>query len=98
MNPTPTGTEARVCALIAARQKRGIAKYGTTVSDNPLELRQWLTHQQEELADALVYCTRAIEMLDDLIDGVDQEIELDRLQSVLVRQVPPDDQCNGVNP
>ena len=61
---SPTGTEARVCALIAARQQMGIAKYGTTVQNNPLTLRQWLVHQQEELADALVYCTRAIEEID----------------------------------
>ena len=65
---SPTGTEARVCALIAARQQMGIAKYGTTVQNNPLTLRQWLVHQQEELADALVYCTRAIEEIDKQVD------------------------------
>lgn len=59
-----TGTEKRVCELIAARQRFGRNKYGTTVAENPLTLRQWLVHQQEELADALVYCTRAIEELD----------------------------------
>ena len=61
---TATGTEARVCELIAARQQAGIGKYGTTVADNPLALRQWLVHMQEELADALVYATRAIEEMD----------------------------------
>ena len=61
---TATGTEARVCALIAKRQQLGVAKYGATVAASPLSLRQWLVHQQEELADALVYCTRAIEELD----------------------------------
>lgn len=60
----PTGTERRVCDLIAQRQQLGLNKYGTTVAENPLTLRQWLVHQQEELADALVYCTRAIEELD----------------------------------
>lgn len=64
----PTGTEARVCELIAKRQQLGLRKYGTTVADNPLSLRQWLVHQQEELADALVYCTRAIEELDRMED------------------------------
>jgi hypothetical protein len=59
-----TGTEARVCEMIASRQHLGIAKYGMTVAGNPLSLRQWLVHQQEELADALVYCTRSIEELD----------------------------------
>ena len=64
----PTGTEARVCELIAQRQQLGVNKYGTTVAQNPLSLRQWLVHQQEELADALVYCTRAIAELDKGVD------------------------------
>ena len=64
MNIKPTGTEAKVCDLIAQRQRLGVNKYGTTVAANPLSLRQWLVHQQEELADALVYCTRAIDELD----------------------------------
>lgn len=61
---TPTGTEAKVCAMIAQRQSVGIAKYGTTVADNPLALREWLTHQLEELLDAAVYVQRAIDELD----------------------------------
>lgn len=61
---TPTGTEARVCELIASRQAMGVAKYKTTVADNPLALRAWLTHQLEELLDAAIYCQRAIEEID----------------------------------
>lgn len=60
----PTGTEARVCELIARRQQMGRIKYGTTVADNPVTLLEWLRHQQCELADALVYCTRAIEEIE----------------------------------
>ena len=60
---TPTGTEAKVCALIAQRQALGIAKYGTTVANNPLALREWLQHQLEELLDAAVYVQRAIDEL-----------------------------------
>jgi Trm5-related predicted tRNA methylase len=60
----PTGTEARVCQDIAERQARGLSKYGTTVERNPLDLRQWLQHQYEELLDAAIYCRRAIEELD----------------------------------
>lgn len=63
--PTPTGTEARVCEDIARRQQMGISKYGTTVAENPLALRQWLQHQYEELLDAALYCKRAIEKLDN---------------------------------
>ena len=67
---TPTGIEALVCQDIAARQARGIAKYGTTVADNPLDLRAWLQHQYEELLDAAVYCRRAIAEIDrDAPDG-----------------------------
>ena len=60
----PEGIEAEVCADIARRQQMGINKYGTTVADNPLSLRQWLTHQYEELLDAAIYCKRAIAEID----------------------------------
>ena len=59
-----SGTELRVCQLIAERQMRGIAKYGTTVSDNPLPLRAWLRHALEETLDNAIYLQRAIEELD----------------------------------
>lgn len=58
-------TESQVCMDIIERQRRGIAKYGTTVAQNPLELRQWLHHQYEELLDAAVYCRRAIQEIDN---------------------------------
>ena len=61
---TPTGTEARVCELIAKRQHFGFAKYGLTVEGNPLPLRQWLVHALEEALDMSVYLARAIEELD----------------------------------
>lgn len=59
-----SGTELRVCQLIAERQMRGIEKYGTTVSDNPLPLRAWLRHALEECLDQAIYLQRAIEELD----------------------------------
>jgi Fe-S-cluster containining protein len=55
-----TGIEAEVCADIAARQRKGIAKYGMTVAQNPLELQQWLQHAYEEVLDQAVYLKRAI--------------------------------------
>lgn len=60
----PQGTEARVCADIAARQALGLSKYGTSVERNPLPLRAWLQHQYEELLDAAIYTKRAIEEMD----------------------------------
>jgi len=59
-----TGIEALVCNEIAARQSHGIAKYGTTVADNPLALRQWLQHALEECLDQAVYLRRAIAEMD----------------------------------
>ena len=58
------GVEARICAEIAARQKRGIAKYGMTVAENPLSLLQWLQHAKEECLDQAIYLQRAIEEID----------------------------------
>ena len=60
----PTGTEEFVCSDIASRQRLGIAKYGVTVADNPLSLREWLQHAYEECLDQAVYLRRAISELD----------------------------------
>ena len=60
----PTGIEADLCAEIAARQARGRSKYGTTVADNPLTLREWLQHGLEEALDLAVYLRRAIAEID----------------------------------
>lgn len=68
MTPQPTGTEARVCALVAQRQQLGLRKYGTTVAQNPLSLREWLWHSIEEKCDDLIYMMRAVEELDRLED------------------------------
>ena len=59
-----SGTESRVCQDIASRQEKGFFKYGVTVAENPLPLRDWLQHQYEELLDAAIYCRRALEELD----------------------------------
>lgn len=60
-----TGIEALVCADIAERQKLGLAKYGTTLADNQLELKEWLVHQYQELLDAALYCKRAIVQIEN---------------------------------
>ena len=64
----PTGTEAALCELIAARQRLGVAKYGTTVAKSPLELRAWLQHALEECLDQAIYLKRAIEEIDAKLD------------------------------
>jgi hypothetical protein len=58
-----TGIELSVCQDLAARQARGIFKYGTTVAENPLDLREWLQHAYEECLDQAVYLKRAMEEL-----------------------------------
>lgn len=61
---TATGIEAEVCADIAKRQQLGISKYGVSVADNPLELKQWLQHAYEECLDQAVYLKRAIRQIE----------------------------------
>lgn len=60
-----TGTELEVCTDIAERQRMGIKKYGTTVQENKLSLRQWLQHAYEECLDHAVYLKRAIQEIDN---------------------------------
>ena len=60
-----TGTELAVCTDIAERQRLGIKKYGTTVRDNKLSLRDWLEHAYQECLDQSVYLKRAIEEIDN---------------------------------
>jgi hypothetical protein len=74
-----SGTELRVCQIIAERQMRGIEKYGTTVSDNPLPLRAWLRHALEECLDQAIYLQRAIEELDDAEPHPIRETAIERL-------------------
>lgn len=59
-----TGIEAIVCRDIANRQRKGVAKYGTTVDANPLPLRDWLRHAYEECLDQAVYLRRAMDEID----------------------------------
>lgn len=59
-----TGTEARLCEMIALRQQAGIRKYGTTLAGNPLSHRQWLVHALEESLDLAAYLMRSIEEID----------------------------------
>ncbi len=61
-----TGIEAEVCADIAKRQQLGIAKYGVTVAENPLQLKQWLEHAYQEALDLAVYLKRSMVELESL--------------------------------
>ena len=61
---SPSGIEALVCADISGRQQIGIKKYGVTVEENPLTLREWLVHSYQEKLDDIIYMRRAIAELD----------------------------------
>ena len=79
MTNTPD-TETQVCADIKRRQELGIAKYGTTVAQNPLDLRQWLQHSYEEQLDNAIYTKRAIQELDKIIAaGMASAIDVDAI-------------------
>lgn len=69
----PSGIERAVCEDITRRQQLGIAKYGQTVADNPLPLKQWLQHAYEESLDFPVYLKRAIAEIDSKTRLIDDE-------------------------
>jgi len=46
---------------LSARSVRGIKKYGTTLADNNLSLREWLQHAYEECLDEALYLKRAMQ-------------------------------------
>lgn len=60
----PTDVETLVTSDILHRQTLGVAKYGTTVANNPLPLREWLNHAYEECLDQAVYLKRSIQEID----------------------------------
>jgi len=70
------GTEAEVCRDISERQQKGIAKYGTTVANNPLTHQQWLQHAYEEALDLAIYLKRAMQSEQALQDMTDLSQQL----------------------
>lgn len=64
MGQFPQGIEKLVCEEITKRQQLGVNKYNTTVLDNPLPLKAWLTHAFEECLDQAIYLKRAIYEID----------------------------------
>ena len=57
-------TESLVCMDISVRQQIGLKKYGQSVAQNQLTLRQWLQHAYEECLDQAVYLKRAMQEID----------------------------------
>lgn len=56
--------EEQVCEKILQRSEVGKKKYGVSMEEEVLSIRQWLTHLQEELMDAAVYVEKLLEMVE----------------------------------
>tara|TARA_R100001510_G_C7654968_1_gene213867 strand:+ start:2331 stop:2513 length:183 start_codon:yes stop_codon:yes gene_type:complete len=56
--------EDEVCKKIQARSEVGKEKYGVTMEEEVLSIRQWLVHLQEELMDATVYIEKLLGMVE----------------------------------
>lgn len=56
--------EDDVCKKIKARSEVGKEKYGVTMEQEVLSIREWLVHLQEELMDAAVYVEKLLGMVE----------------------------------
>jgi|TARA_R100001591_G_C4286362_1_gene166577 hypothetical protein len=56
--------EDEVCKKIQARSDVGKKKYGVTMEEEVLSIRQWLVHLQEELMDAAVYVEKLLGLVE----------------------------------
>ena len=54
----------KVRSEMLIRSAKGLNKYGTTMSENDLSLKQWLQHAKEEAMDLALYLQRAIDEID----------------------------------
>lgn len=50
---------------LQARAIVGFRKYGVTTERTDIDLAGWITHLQEELMDASVYCQRILKELEN---------------------------------
>ena len=84
-------TETQVCRDILARQKLGKLKYGTTVAENQLTLRQWLQHAYEEQLDNAVYLKRAMQEIDTI-----RQQEQERCIAIVYGQCSSDNEAQRI--
>ena len=52
----------------------GVQKYGTTLDENNLSLKQWVVHTQEELMDASLYLNKIIMVLQKMDDDDESKV------------------------
>jgi hypothetical protein len=73
------------------RSQRGIEKYGTMLTRTDLDFIDWVTHLQEEMLDAALYCERLKDEYKK--NQKDAIIELMNMDSYSEQNVPN----NGIN-
>jgi len=56
--PTDDPIVSAVIRKMYQRSQVGIKKYGTTMERDDLSFTDWVTHLQEEMLDAAIYCER----------------------------------------
>ena len=56
--------EDEVCKKIQQRADVGKKKYGVTMEEEVLSIREWLNHLQQELMDASVYIEKILGMVE----------------------------------
>ena len=61
----------RIIQKFKDRSEVGQKKYGTTLDRQDLELLDWITHLQEEMMDAILYCEKLKEENERLKRNID---------------------------
>jgi len=56
--------EDEVCKKIQQRADVGKKKYGVTMEEEVLSIREWLNHLQQELMDGCVYIEKLLGMVE----------------------------------
>ena len=56
--------EDKVCEKIQQRAEVGKSKYGVTMEEEVLSIREWLNHLQQELMDASVYVEKLLGLVE----------------------------------
>jgi len=56
--------EDSVCDKIQQRAEVGKNKYGVTMEEEVLSIREWLNHLQQELMDASVYIEKLLGLVE----------------------------------
>ena len=57
-------TTDKLCAELKARREMGLNKYGVSIDDNALTIKQWLQHAKEEALDLAEYLQRMIDEIE----------------------------------